>query len=115
MKTFLVAAAMFLTYSIGFSQEQHPPHYFAQCLLNIDNQADFDALNLDLQSNPYVKVVRLDWHTKRLFLLTQDINGLPLGTFNSWLGTYLPAASCVQIGLHGTDQVNPYPFVNCPN
>lgn len=115
MKTFLVAAAMFLTYSIGFSQEQDQPHYFAQCLLNIDNQTDFDALNVDLRDNPYVKVVRLDWHTKRLFLLTQNVNGLPLETFQSWLGTYVSTASCIQIGLHGTDQVNPYPFVNCPN
>ncbi len=113
MKTFLVAAAMFLTYSFSFGQEQDQPHYFAQCLLNIDNQQDFEALNLDLKSNPYVKVVRLDWNTKRLFLLTQDVAGLPLETFNSWLGTYVSTASCIQIGLHGTDQVNPFPFVNC--
>lgn len=115
MKTFLLAAAMFLTYSISFGQEQDQPqpHYFAQCLLNIENQADFNVLNLDLKANPYVKVVRLDWPTKRLFLLTRDVNGLSLETFQSWLGSYAPAASCIQIGLHGTDQVNPYPFVHC--
>jgi hypothetical protein len=116
MKTFLVAAAMFLTSYISFGQEQtQQPHFFAQCMLNIENRQDFDALTLDLKENPYIQVVRLDWETKRLFLLTQNVNELPLETFSSWLGNYVSTASCVQIGLHGTDQVNPYPFTNCPN
>ena len=99
----------------SYSQQQNEPSFFAQCMLTIDNQEDFNDLTAILQTNPYVKVVRLDWISHRLFLITKDINQLPLETFKSWLGVYDNKAACIQIGLHGTDLVNPYPFVNCSN
>lgn len=114
MKLFLVGFVLVLSSFSAYSQ-QSETHFFAQCMLTIDNQEDFNDLTASLQANPYVKVVRLDWISKRLFLLTKDINELPLETFKSWLGIYDTKANCIQIGLHGTDLVNPYPFVNCPN
>jgi hypothetical protein len=48
-------------------------------------------------------------------IITKDINQLSLETFKSWLGAFDSKSECIQIGLHGTDLVNPYPFVNCPN
>lgn len=115
MKFYIILFVFFFTSFGAFSQQENPTHFFAQCMLDIDNQEEFNDLTATLQANPYVKVVRLDWITKRLFLLTKDINELPLATFKSWLGTYEGVSSCTQIGLHGTDLVNPYPFVNCPN
>ena len=99
----------------SYSQQQSETVFFAQCMLTIDNQEDFNELTAILQANPYVKVVRLDWISHRLFLITKDINQLSLETFKSWLGAIDSKSECIQIGLHGTDLVNPYPFVNCPN
>jgi hypothetical protein len=115
MKLFLLGLLFTLTSFCSFSQQQNEPSFFAQCMLTIDNQEEFNNLTAILQGNPYVKVVRLDWISHRLFLMTRDINQLPLATFKSWLGVYDTNAECIQIGLHGTDLVNPYPFVNCPN
>lgn len=115
MKLLLVGLVLMLTSFGSLSQQQNETNYFAQCMLTIDNQEDFNDLTAILQANPYVKVVRLDWISKRLFLLSKDIDELPLETFKSWLGIYENKAACIQIGLHGTDLVNPYPFVNCPN
>jgi len=115
MKPFLIGLLLMLTSFGSFSQQQDETAFFAQCMLTIDNQEDFNDLTAILQANPYVKVVRLDWISHRLFLITKDINQLPLETFKSWLGVYDTKSECIQIGLHGTDLVNPYPFVNCPN
>jgi len=115
MKLFLVVLVLMLTSFVTYSQQQGETNFFAQCMLTIDNQEEFNDLTAVLQANPYVKVVRLDWISHRLFLLTKDIDELPLETFKSWLGVYDTKAACIQIGLHGTDVVNPYPFVNCPN
>jgi len=115
MKLFLLGLLLTLTSFCSYSQQQNETSFFAQCMLTIDNQEEFNDLNAILQVNPYVKVVRLDWISHRLFLMTKDIDQLPLETFKSWLGVYDINAECIQIGLHGTDLVNPYPFVNCPN
>jgi hypothetical protein len=114
MKRFLFGF-LFVVFASNTQAQQSETHFFAQCMLNIDNQTEFDQLTADLQANPYVKIVRLDWYSKRLFLLTKDITSFNLEIFNSWLGDEVSKASCIQVGLHGTDVVNPYPFVNCPN
>ena len=115
MKLFLIGLLLILTSFGSYSQQQNEASFFAQCMLTIDNQEDFNDLTATLQANPYVKVVRLDWISHRLFLITKEINQLSLETFKSWLGVYDTKSACIQIGLHGTDLVNPYPFVNCPN
>ena len=91
------------------------PRYFAQCMLNIDDETTFRNLEEELRANPFVSVVRLDWITKRAFVLTKDLTSLSIDEFRTWLGESANSATCIQVGLHGTDQVNPFPFTNCEN
>jgi len=98
----------------GFSQSTtEPPKFFAQCMLNIEDETIFRSLEDELRANPYVQVVRLDWTSKRAFLLTKELTSFTVEEFQGWLGTNVSSASCFQVGLHGTDQVNPFPFTNC--
>lgn len=115
MKLILVTAMLFLSANFTFSQQQSNTHFFAQCILNIDDQAVLTSLEADLRQMPFVQVVRIDIPTKRVFLLTQNLEEISIESFKSWLGGHSESASCVQVGLHGTDVVQPYPFTNCTN
>lgn len=101
----------------SFAQEgvQAAPKYFAQCMLSIEDETEFRTLEENLRANPNVSIVRLDWYSKRAFLLTKEINTFSESDFSAWLGEYADDASCIQVGVHGVDQVNPYPFTNCDN
>jgi hypothetical protein len=118
MKSLLFVFVML--FSAAFSWSQQPAitttnetHFFAQCLLQIDDQAVFQQLETDLRLHPNAQVVRLDWNTKRVFLLTKDLLSFDEASFLSWLGTYATQATCIQVGLHGVDPINRYPFTNC--
>lgn len=89
------------------------PSFFAQCLVNVGNQNELTALENQLRAIPYVSVVRVDVPTSRLFLTTRDLSSFTANEFSSWMGTYATSYSCLQIGLHGVDPVNPFPFTNC--
>lgn len=91
------------------------PNYFAQCMLHIEDEQLFRQLETDLRAHPHVSVVRLDWYSKRAFLLTKDLTAFTPEQFASWLGEQAEKATCIQVGLHGIDPVNPYPFTNCEN
>lgn len=95
--------------------QQAPPKYFAQCMLAIEDETLFRSLEETLRNNPHVAVVRLDWYSKRAFLLTKELNSFSETDFSTWLGEFADEASCIQVGLHGVDQINPYPFTNCDN
>lgn len=86
---------------------------FAQCLFSIESQDEMLALEQDMRNNPYVSVVRLDWHTQRAFILTKNIDALSNADLVSWFGSFANTITCIQIGTYGTDKVNPYPFTNC--
>ena len=104
---------MIISIQFGYSQTAQTPNFFAQCLLDISTDEQADELSTILRENPYVQVARVDWPTKRVFILTKDISHFTETNFNSWLGVFSSSATCIQIGLHGTDRVNPYPFTNC--
>ncbi|MDF3027751.1 MAG: hypothetical protein K0S23_2058 [Fluviicola sp.] len=89
------------------------PAFFAQCMVNLNNQNDLTTLENQLRSIPYVSVVRVDVPTHRLFLVTKDISSFTAAEFTSWMGSYSSSYSCLQIGLQGVDPINPYPFTNC--
>jgi hypothetical protein len=95
------------------SQAADTPRYFAQCMLDIPDNGSFMQLESDLRANPNVQVARLDLITRRAFIVTQNLPSFSQEDFLSWLGSQAPAASCIQVGLLGTDQVRPYPFTNC--
>lgn len=116
MKYLLVILCFFgLSFLSHAQSSDASPKYFAQCMLNMDNEDEFRQLEAALRSNPYVSVARLDWFTKRAFLLTKDLESFTEEQFLSWLGDQALHAACVQVGLHGVDPVNPYPFTNCTN
>lgn len=93
--------------------QTNTPAFFAQCMVNVSDQNDLATLENQLRTIPYVSVVRVDIPTHRLFLITKDISSFSAVEFESWMGTYSSAYSCLQIGLHGVDSINPYPFTNC--
>lgn len=120
MKSFVFVLALLLSSAYSWSQQPvmntvNETHYFAQCLLHIDNQATFQQIESDLRAHPNAQVVRIDWNTKRVFLLTKDLQSFDEASFLSWLGAYASQSTCVQVGLHGIDPMNPYPFTNCNN
>lgn len=88
---------------------------FAQCLIEIDNADEMRALEADMRTNPYIKVVRLDVNSKRAFILTKDIDELSDENFISWFNQYSDQVHCIQIGRHGVDVVKPFPFEGCEN
>ena len=87
--------------------------FFAQCMVDINNPSELTTLENQLRAIPYVSIVRVDLPTHRLFLTTKDLSSFTVTEFASWMGTYASSYSCLQIGLHGVDPVNPYPFTNC--
>lgn len=116
MKRLLLLVCLLCISFAGKSQTTEAgPKYFAQCMLDIEDEATFTNLESELRLNPYVQVVRLDWISKRAFLLTKDLSTFSIEQFRSWLGENATNASCIQVGLHGVDPVNPYPFTNCEN
>lgn len=119
MRTILLFFAFSCFSFLGMAQSEsnqtNTPAFFAQCLMNITTESELTALETQLRAIPYVRVVRVDIPTHRLFLITKDLNALSVNDFNSWLGSYSSSYDCLQIGLHGVDSVNPYPFTNCNN
>jgi hypothetical protein len=118
MKSIIFVFVLLVTSSFSWSQQTtitntNEPRFFVQCLLHIDDQAVFQQLEADLRSHPNAQVVRLDWNTKRLFLLTKDLQSFDEASFLSWLGVYATQTTCIQVGLHGIDPINSYPFTNC--
>lgn len=95
------------------SNENNESVIFAQCLFTIESQNEMLELEQEMRANPYISVVRLDWHTQRAFILTKNIDKLSEDNLSSWFGDYAATLSCIQIGTYGTDKINPYPFTNC--
>lgn len=116
MKNLLLLLLLVFISSTSFSQTANSTvHFFGQCMVSsLDNQ-ELIELELHLKQNPYVQVARVDLVSKRVFILTKDISSYNLNDFKSWLGEKESAATCIQVGLHGVDQVNPFPFTNCNN
>jgi hypothetical protein len=92
-----------------------PIYLFAQCMYEIDDKDAFMEMENQFRLNPTVKVVRFDWSTKRVFVLMHNITSLSESEFRAWFSTNSNLPTCVQIGVHGTDTVKPYPFTNCNN
>jgi len=116
MKYLLVILTLLgLTLTARAQNTAEEPVYFAQCMINMDDQTAFTQLEQSLRDNPYVKVVRLDWISKRAFLLTKELDSFSKEQFTSWLGEHSGTATCIQVGLYTVDPINPYPFTNCEN
>lgn len=99
----------------GFAQEGTEPKFFAQCMVNITDETSFRELEESIRQNPYASVVRLDWVTKRAFIITKDLTQFNEQDFLSWFGESAANISCVQTGVFGVDEIAKYPFTNCSN
>ena len=118
MKNLIIVVLMIVGTNLGsYAQEtvSPSPKYFAQCMLSIEDETAFRTLEENLRANPNVSIVRLDWYSKRAFLLTKELSTFAESDFSAWLGENADDATCIQVGVHGVDQVNPYPFTNCDN
>ncbi len=94
---------------------QSTEQFFGQCLFNITNQAEMDALQAEMAQNPNIDMVRLDMNTQRALVITSWLTDLTEQEFVSWFGSYGSSVTCVQVGVYGVDAMNPYPFTNCQN
>ncbi len=99
--------------SFSSHSQQTNTVFFAQCMFDIQNQAEMSVLQDEMNANPYVEMVRLDYHTQRALIFTHDLSQLTEAEFTTWFGTHASTVYCVQIGVRGTDMMNPYPFTNC--
>lgn len=116
MKT-LVLAIIFLVTSSAFAQNWEgnaQSEFFAQGMLNIP-QDEMIALQNEMRLHPNLQVVRLDHNSNRFFILTANLSSVSESDLLSWFGEYAEHATCIQIGVHGVDVVNSFPFENCPN
>lgn len=92
---------------------QNSTVYFAQCMLTIESEDELRDLETHLRANPYISVARVDIPTKRIFLLTKNIDSFTAETLASWLGEATTKSYCHQIGIYGVDTIATYPFKNC--
>lgn len=95
------------------NSSQNSTVYFAQCMLTIESEDELRALETQLRVNPYISVARVDIPTKRIFLLTKNIDSFTAETLASWLGEATTKSYCHQIGIYGVDTIATYPFKNC--
>lgn len=96
-----------------YAQEESNTTLFAQCLFVIDDESEMLIVEEELRSHPNAKLVRLDFNTKRAFILTKNIESLSKDEFSSWFGDAQSTISCIQIGINGIDKIKRYPFENC--
>ena len=107
----------FLFFWAGFSafaqQNQQEVNLFAQCMIDLNDQNELSQLETEMRNNPYIKIVRLDYNTQRVFILTKGIDQLTEDQFTSWFNSYSNLVRCIQIGTFGVDAVKPFPFEGC--
>ena len=105
--------------SVSFAQSdvdlstQNDLSLFAQGLFSISTKVEMETLENELKEMSYTRIVRLDWNTQRFFILTKDISDLTELELRSWFQEYGGDLNCIQIGIHGLDEMNTYPFTNC--
>ena len=117
MKGILTAAIIGIFALTGRSQTSTVTNsevtFFGQCLIEVLDLQEMKTLETEMRNNPYIKVCRLDYNTQRAFILTKSTETLTEEQFTSWFIGYSDKVRCVQVGVHGVDQVKPFPFVDC--
>lgn len=115
MKTTTLIVLLLLFSGNSMAQEEAGTRFFAQCMVNMTDQEMFHSVEENIRLNPNVEVVRLDWETKRAFVLTKNLTSFTDADFEAWFGTNTIHISCVQTGIYGVDEMAKYPFTNCSN
>ena len=116
MKTTIILVLLLFFSGISNAQtEGEGAKYFAQCMVNIMDEEMFRSVESNIRLNPNVEVVRLDWETKRAFVLTKSLDSFTDADFEAWFGSHTINISCIQTGVYGVDEIARYPFTNCSN
>lgn len=89
------------------------PGYFAQGYYELAPGQDLAGLESELAQNANVDAFRFDSDQGVYTIITKDIANFDRDTLVSWLGNYVAAIHCTQIGIHGVDQRQGIPFENC--
>ena len=113
MKNIVLIGLFFIGLRVSAQTNESQVNLFGQCMIEIATAEEMKTLELEMKSNPYIKVVRLDYNTQRAFILTKGIDQLSEDQFTSWFSNYANKVRCIKIGRHGIDQVKPYPFEGC--
>lgn len=112
MRVFILSLFIFFGAN-GFAQSSSESYnYFAQGMFNLqDSKAK--ELEYDLRHMEMLQTVRLDVTSQRFFILTTEQESLDVETVRSWFGDNGVNLTCIQVGRHGVDIVNKFPFTNC--
>jgi hypothetical protein len=78
-------------------------NFFIQVMLDECTEDVYQLLESELESNPYVRIVRLDRYSKGLLIGTQNLSNLDRATFESWLSAHQDKIICYYQGIHGVD------------
>lgn len=116
MKTILSFMTVCLFSLFGNAQSENTqsnaPAFFAQSLLTIQPN-EYDLLQEQLKSIPFVHLVRVDPHSKQLFLITKNLESFSAAKLQSWTGEYFDKLTCVNIGLVNVDPFIQYESTEC--
>lgn len=103
----VLIASSHLTFSQVIDSQNEYDQLFVQCKIQVD-EANQIALHNNLESNPYVLMVRYDAFSNGLFVVTQNIQLIDQSVFESWLGEYGNLISCFRKGVQGVDVFIPF-------
>jgi len=113
----LLLIVLLLSSSNMFAQDWNvveSSKFFAQGMLDISKPEMLD-LQTEMRQIPNLEVVRLDHNSNRFFILINNMTSVSNEQLLNWFGEYANFVTCIQIGVHGVDAINAFPFVNCPN
>ena len=84
---------------------QHFAQFTYQETLSEQQIGEFED---NLRQNPNILMVRVDKHTKGVFLVTNELNSFDENTVVSWLSTTFEVIDCYREGLYRVDSVIPF-------
>jgi hypothetical protein len=110
MMRLLILTSIIFFFQISFGQEitQNTENFFVQVMLTKCNSDIYDQIEADLKDNPYIRLVRLDRHTKGLIVGTQNIQELNQSVFEAWLGEHSDKITCYYQGIHGVHTMHAF-------
>lgn len=101
---------------MGYSQnnpQTNSSTFFAQCMINLDDEAQKTILLKELLSNPYIQMCRIDVKSKTCLIITKNIEALNPETVKSWFEEYSTRISCLYTGVYKVDKMKDFPLTDC--
>ena len=111
----ILSVLLMMSLNTSIAQNETNSVFFAQCMMDIQDQSVMTEIEEAIRNNPKIQIVRLSFEMQYVFLMTKDVESLTETEFRSWFGEYGEALTCVQIGVDGIDERNAFPFTNCQN